>query len=202
MSANNFENNVQQKLDELRLRPAEQVWLEVERRIREKKRRRIIFWFLLPGLLLLGGVTWLMLSQSSEKNDIVAIETIEKNKIESRDQIENNELEKPVTVKKENTLEVKSTNESKPEETIIPGEKKNNVYIGEPTAEPVQLINKRPGKLITKRAVTEIQKTDLVVQKPRQDYTNTNLDNSVKTAEDITKTNDKISKSEIPVQLA
>jgi len=60
MSANRFENQVQQKMDELRLQPTAQVWEEVERRIREKKRRRIIvFWFLFAGLLLSGGGWWI-----------------------------------------------------------------------------------------------------------------------------------------------
>ena len=84
MSVNKFENNVQQKLDELRLRPTEQVWLEVERRIREKKRRRIIFWFLLPGLVLLGGGAWWMTNQPAEKKTAVA-ETAMKNNIETTD---------------------------------------------------------------------------------------------------------------------
>jgi hypothetical protein len=57
MSGKNFENKVQQKMDELRLPPSPQVWEQVERRIREKKRRRVlVFWFLLAGLLLTGGV--------------------------------------------------------------------------------------------------------------------------------------------------
>lgn len=54
MPENNFEKNVRQKLDELRLKPSPGVWEDVERRIRrEKKRRRIIFW--LPFLTLLTG---------------------------------------------------------------------------------------------------------------------------------------------------
>jgi hypothetical protein len=57
MSVNNFENKVQQKMDELRLLPSQQVWEQVERRIHEKTRRRVlVFWILLAGLLLTGGV--------------------------------------------------------------------------------------------------------------------------------------------------
>ena len=78
MSANRFENQVQQKMDELRLQPTAQVWEEVERRIREKKRRRIIvFWFLFAGLLLSGGGWWIIsnrhenkMAVASEKNEI------------------------------------------------------------------------------------------------------------------------------------
>lgn len=59
MSVNEFEQQVQQKMTELQLRPSAEVWEEVERRIRkEKKRRRIIFWFFIFGALFLGGTGW------------------------------------------------------------------------------------------------------------------------------------------------
>lgn len=59
MSVNEFEQQVQQKMTELQLRPSAEVWEEVEKRIRkEKKRRRIIFWFFIFGTLLLGGTGW------------------------------------------------------------------------------------------------------------------------------------------------
>ncbi len=57
MQANEFEKKVQQTMDGFRLRPSDDVWQNVERRIRERKRkRRIIFFilFLLIGLALAG----------------------------------------------------------------------------------------------------------------------------------------------------
>ena len=56
MSDHNFEKQIQQKLNELKIPPAERVWSAVEAEIRKDKRRRrglIIFPFLL--LLLAGG---------------------------------------------------------------------------------------------------------------------------------------------------
>jgi hypothetical protein len=107
MSVNNFENNIQQKLDELRLRPTEQVWVEVERRIREKKRRRIIFWFLLPGILLLGGGAWWMMNQPGEKKNAV-VETATTNNIEAADK------NKTATIAKDEApeVEIKKENEN------------------------------------------------------------------------------------------
>jgi hypothetical protein len=59
MPVNDFEKQVQQKMDELQLRPSGEVWTEVEKRIRkEKQRRRFVLWFFLTGLLLLGGTAW------------------------------------------------------------------------------------------------------------------------------------------------
>jgi hypothetical protein len=59
MPVNDFEKQVQQKMDELQLRPSAEVWEEVEKRIRkEKKRRWFILWFFIFGVLLLGGTGW------------------------------------------------------------------------------------------------------------------------------------------------
>jgi hypothetical protein len=40
MPVNEFEKQVQQKMDELQLRPSTEVWEEVEKRIRKEKKRR------------------------------------------------------------------------------------------------------------------------------------------------------------------
>lgn len=55
MPENNFENKVQQQLQGFKLKPSEEVWLKVEKRIGEKKKRRLFFLlFLMGGLALLG----------------------------------------------------------------------------------------------------------------------------------------------------
>lgn len=56
MSDHDFEKKVQLKMDELRLRPSEAVWTEVERNLRrDKRRRRTLLWLPLVGVLLTGG---------------------------------------------------------------------------------------------------------------------------------------------------
>jgi|GEM_PF-6002586 len=71
MPGHEFEKNVQQRLDELKLRPSETVWKNVERNIREeKRRRRVILW--LPILLLLLGTSGYFLIN---KNGFVSAET-------------------------------------------------------------------------------------------------------------------------------
>lgn len=51
MSDHEFEKQVQQKLGELKLRPSDAVWMEVEKNIRDKKRRRRFLWLWSAALL-------------------------------------------------------------------------------------------------------------------------------------------------------
>jgi len=51
MQANEFEKKVQQTMDGFRLRPSDDVWQNVERRIRERKRKRRIIFFILFSLI-------------------------------------------------------------------------------------------------------------------------------------------------------
>lgn len=66
MHEQNFEKQVQQKMEELSLMPSAPVWQKVEEQIRKKKdRRHLIFW-LLP-LLLAGGSAWWLLSGTNDR---------------------------------------------------------------------------------------------------------------------------------------
>ena len=73
MRENEFEKQVQQKMDDYNLSPSAEVWIEVERRIRKEKKRRFIFWwFIFFGLLAGGGAAglWLMNSNKKKKSGI------------------------------------------------------------------------------------------------------------------------------------
>lgn len=64
---NEFEKQVQQKMEELKLVPSDPVWQKVEMQIRRKKdRRRLIFWLPVLGLLLAGGGFWITLNNNHE----------------------------------------------------------------------------------------------------------------------------------------
>ena len=73
MPANEFEKQVQQKLEELQIRPTASVWSEVESQLRrEKKRRRIVlFWWLLPVLLATGGGAYYFINQN-QNNPVIS----------------------------------------------------------------------------------------------------------------------------------
>ena len=73
MSAHNFENNVQQKMGELKLVPSEAVWKNVEGNIRQQKRRRRVIFFL-SFILLVGLAGGSLLLQNDTLNTVQTIE--------------------------------------------------------------------------------------------------------------------------------
>ena len=65
MPESEFEKQVQEELGQLRLRPSEEVWQNVEKELRKKKRIRIVFLiFLLAGLALLSYPGYQFFKQS------------------------------------------------------------------------------------------------------------------------------------------
>lgn len=55
-----FEKNIQKKLQDFNLEPSHQVWSEIDAALSEKKRRRFVFWWwLLPVILVVGTGVWL-----------------------------------------------------------------------------------------------------------------------------------------------
>ena len=66
---NEFEKQVQQKLEELKLVPSNPVWQKVEMQIRKKKeRRRVILW--LPLFVLIAGGLWFSVDQYSNRTSL------------------------------------------------------------------------------------------------------------------------------------
>lgn len=70
MQENNFEKEVQQKLDGLHLTPSEPVWQKIEASIKKKRERRLLFW-LLPVALVIGGLAWWGLTTTPREKTVV-----------------------------------------------------------------------------------------------------------------------------------
>jgi hypothetical protein len=57
-----FEKHVQKKLEELQFNPSGEVWTKVEQEIKKEKRRRPLLWIFLLSGLLLGAGYWLLVT--------------------------------------------------------------------------------------------------------------------------------------------
>lgn len=117
MQEQNFEKGVREKMEELSFVPSEPVWQKVEEQIRKKKeRRRVIFW-VLPFLLLCGGIYfWTKSDKTDEPNLASGTNRANQSKkpiIEEKHIVQKSTLEKTTTVLKE---------KSQDNETSIPAE--------------------------------------------------------------------------------
>ncbi len=70
MPANEFEKQVQKQLDDFQLNPSATVWKNVEAEIRKKKRRRVIFFILMPLALGLIGYLSYHLLYTGQKTEL------------------------------------------------------------------------------------------------------------------------------------
>lgn len=68
MSDHDFEKQVQQKMEQLKLRPSDAVWTKVDKRIRkERRRRRVVLWLPLFLLCVVAGGYFISETQSDNK---------------------------------------------------------------------------------------------------------------------------------------
>lgn len=95
MSDHEFEKQVQQKLGELKLRPSDAVWMEVERNIRTNKRRRRFLWLWSAALLVTlttSGVVLYHLANRTSGNETVQVTTTSSNNTNNTVTIDNGQL--------------------------------------------------------------------------------------------------------------
>ncbi|HEX4375246.1 MAG TPA: outer membrane beta-barrel protein [Puia sp.] len=87
-----FEKHVQKKLEELQFDPSGEVWTKVEQEIKKEKRRRPLLWIFLLSGLLLGAGYWALVAgnRNSEKTNDEVKNKKEKVKSEADDSTFNN----------------------------------------------------------------------------------------------------------------
>src|SRR5258705_762818 len=118
MQENDFEKNVQQRMDQLQLYPSAEVWPEIERRIRkERKRRWFILWFLFPALLTGAGLTIYFLTATNKKN----ISNIRDQKQIEKPPVEKNNENTLVNDQPATTFISKDSSGTKKEILYVPG---------------------------------------------------------------------------------
>lgn len=103
---NEFEKQVQQKMEELKLVPSEPVWQKVEMQIRRKKdRRRLIFWIPLL-VVLLGGGLWMRIDYSSKR---ISYQSETHNSQENKNHTPLNQITRTTKANQRETKEVNKT---------------------------------------------------------------------------------------------
>jgi len=145
MPENEFEKQVQKRLDDFQLNPSASVWKNVEAQIRKKTRRRIILFFLLPlalGLLSYSIYYFVQTAQKTEQAEHIAVKN----------------SDSPTTDKNQKTETKNQTVQAKPNEKIISDE----LRIKKPGAETISPVTNK-----TVKGETEIQITSA---KPTADH--------------------------------
>ncbi len=127
MPVNEFERQVQQKMDELQLRPSAEVWEEVEKKMRkEKKRRRLFIWLPLLALLLGGTAALLYINKGRNDNNMpVAVQPdgTEKN---TGSENKTNTTNAPETSQTNTSANLSNGTQSQPAETAADNNKENS----------------------------------------------------------------------------
>jgi hypothetical protein len=123
MPENKFEKNVQQQMEELRLRPSDAVWANVEKELKEKKRRRVIFFlFMLAGLSLLGYSVYTFTGNHSNSLAVTQTEqspsTTEQSTITNNNSIVKRKIIEPVTTNRADQTKVQQPVQSNTQSSI------------------------------------------------------------------------------------
>lgn len=177
MPVNDFEKQVQQKMDELQLRPSAEVWEEVEKRIRkEKKRRWLILWGFIAGALLLGGASWWLANgnkkESPDGNSVAqTTTTTKKNDITintKNENISDKKIESVIKSKSEISGDSQPTKKITATETKAIGDKtelgaikaQKPIWKETKTENPVSTIAKKNNAKKDKAVLQDISKTD------------------------------------------
>ncbi len=148
MRENEFEKRVQQKMGDFNLHPSEDVWTEVERRIRKEKKRRFMAWW--PLFFLLGGggiAAGILLTNKKDKGEpITAI-----NKTESSIQSSPEKTTVPEPVHNSKSNDNTDTATSKNTITIVKDKKEEVKFIADNT-----VTSFKPSKEIKEKKTTVI----------------------------------------------
>lgn len=161
MHDSEFEKQVQQKMQELKFAPGADVWARVEADIQKKKRRRpVVFWFLLAGLMIGGSLIYYTGMLNSSKQSIHAEKTSTEKKNETVVTKEAAETQQP-SLKINQTEKINTT--------------ENNIEKNNSTPTPQTIIaktdkTKADKKIIAKKDIRKTSNsTPEIIEKPVDD---------------------------------
>jgi Outer membrane protein beta-barrel domain len=186
---NEFEKQVQQKLEELKLVPSEPVWQKVEMQIRQKKdRRRLVFWLPLSALILGGGI-WIAVSQYSKLNYNKGADSTPQSTLPVATEKSNTNAEKPNNTATINNPEASIQNktvQTKPDNKVHPATTKPDLNFKEPVSQKIF-----SGE--SKRKQKKSTETTKEISAKKDETTSINTETTDQVS---TQPNDKINKNE------
>ena len=173
---NEFEKQVQQKMEELNLVPSGPVWEKVELQIRRKKDRRRLFFWLPAMVLFLSGGIWFFMNDDvqnhatgklSEKN------LQQKNKLTKSQPIIHNKTITKATLNEKKTDKTKTHSSENVHESI--SETATIVTFNKPSIEKKLLIHKKRNSKsdFVENENFSKQKKNSIVKEERKDFSST-----------------------------
>lgn len=201
MRENEFEKRVQQKMGDFNLRPSEDVWTAVERRIRNEKKRRFMAWWPLFFLLAGGGITaGILLMNKKDKDEPITTNYKTESSIQSS--MEKTTVPEPVNNLK--SIDNTDTGTSKNTATIVKDKKDEIKIISDNTATSLKPIQQGKEKTTTAIVIKENGKQDNNNDIVTADKQNKNQEpeppvTTIVTSKSISPSNDSVKTNSIAV---
>jgi len=172
MSVNEFEKQIQQTMSGWKLPPGENVWVEVEKRIRKEKRRRGLIILFFSILLLGGGITAFLLTRKNNDQEIAQAKPsntkAEQNKEASSLTTQNNNLSDKKITQTDSVADPDKKITTAVNERIITKDSKSIVEFNSQNA---PIVKKKKTSSIKQQETTElsspVKKDNVPVEEPQ-----------------------------------
>jgi hypothetical protein len=170
---NEFEKQVQQKMEELNLVPSDPVWQKVEMQISKKKdRRRLLFWIPVLALLLGGGLWWAVNENSKSAVQRQAFDPNEQKTSAAENKTIRNA---PKTNGTENDIPATDIKSKQIERPTLNQQIRKSVSKKIKTIKPISLASENPVPIkgnSNQRVVMNNEKRDLIFKKENKEKEN------------------------------
>jgi hypothetical protein len=167
MPANEFEKQVQKQLDDFQLNPSASVWKKVEEQIRNKKRRRVLIFFILPAALCLLGYSVYQFMSTGQKTGSAQQQVSLQGKKTEKTTIKETQtadaIQQPLKNNTDNTAESANNQKIQKQESAINQNQQNamNVLVTQPSVTRTKKSN--AGKSISKDDTESIKRDNSLV---------------------------------------
>ena len=177
MEQNNFEKNIQQKLDELKMNPSDSAWINIERRIGKKhKDRKVIFILFFLILFLLSGGYWLLnFSKNNQQQNQLVNKDVKKSSnlssiIKNDSSLDSSLISSVITPKKADEASVTAKKlKASPKAQFTISKDENDI----------RRLNQNPKKILPDESINEERINNVENEIANADLKDTNFQNKI-----------------------